>query len=91
MRIALGASAKTIRARFLGEGLKLSALGALIGLALAVAAGQAMSALLFGVSAFDPPTLAGTAVIFALVAAGASLLPAMRASRIDAAEVLRSE
>jgi predicted permease len=91
VRIALGASAKTIRARFLGEGLKLSAVGAVIGLALAVAAGQAMSALLFGVSAFDPPTLVGTSLIFAMVAAGASLLPALRASRVDAAEVLRSE
>jgi ABC-type antimicrobial peptide transport system permease subunit len=91
VRIAMGASGTAIRGRFLSEGLKLSAIGAAIGLGLAVAAGKAMSALLFGVSAFDPSTLLGTLTVFTLVAAAASFLPAVRASRIDAAEVLRSE
>jgi putative ABC transport system permease protein len=91
VRIALGASSNKIRYSFLSEGLKLSAVGALIGLALAILAGKGMSSLLFGVSAFDPPTIIGTFVVFALVAAAASLLPAVRASKVDVAEVLRAE
>jgi predicted permease len=91
VRVAMGASDNAIRGRFLGEGLKLSAIGAVIGLGFAIAAGKAMSSLLFGVSAFDPPTLLGTLAVFLLVAGTASLLPAVRASRVDAAEVLRSE
>jgi putative ABC transport system permease protein len=91
VRIALGASRNTIRYRFLSEGLKLSAVGALIGLVLAILAGKGMSSLLFGVSAFDPPTIIATLVVFALVAAAASVLPAVRASKVDAAEVLRAE
>ncbi len=91
IRVAIGASGSSIRARFLGEGLQLSLVGVIIGLGLAVVAGKAMSSLLFGVSAFDPPTLVGTLFVFLVVAAAASLLPAVRASRVDTAEVLRSE
>ena len=58
---------------------------------LAVVAGYAMSAMLFGVKPYDPMTLFITVIVFTLVAATASILPAQRASRVDAAEVLRSE
>ncbi len=91
VRIALGASGNAIRGKFLGEGLRLSAIGAAIGLGLAIVAGKAMSSLLFNVRAYDPPTLIAALSVFAAVAAAASLFPALRASRVDAAVVLRSE
>ena len=91
VRVAMGASGGAIRGKFLAEGLKLSAIGAALGLVLAVVAGKAMTSMLFGVSPFDPVTLIGTLILFAFVAAAASLIPAVRASGVDAAEVLRSE
>jgi ABC-type antimicrobial peptide transport system permease subunit len=62
-----------------------------VGLALALALGRALAGMLFGVSPFDPVTLAGVAVLVPMVAALAAFLPALRAARIDPMEALREE
>lgn len=58
---------------------------------LALLLGDALRGFLFGVSAHDPVVLAGAALLFALVAACAALLPARRATGLDPARVLREE
>ena len=91
LRIALGATGAQVRRLFIGEGFKLGVVGLVFGMAIAVATGQAMASLLFGVSPLDPLTLIGAFVVFLAVAVTASYLPALRASRVDPLEVLRSE
>lgn len=62
-----------------------------MGFALSWAATRVMSKLLYGVSATDPATSAGAAVLLATVALGACWIPAHRASRPDPVLVLREE
>jgi len=75
----------------MGNGIRLTAIGLLIGIAGAVALGRVASSALYGVSPVDPLTLAGVLVLFLGVAALASVLPAERASRTDPVGALRSE
>jgi putative ABC transport system permease protein len=89
VRAALGATRGNIVASVVRQGLALTTLGALIGLAGAMAASQALITLLFGVSPLDPVTYAAGAVLLAGVAAIACWLPAWRASRVDPAITLR--
>jgi ABC-type antimicrobial peptide transport system permease subunit len=91
VRMSLGATSERIRKSFVAEGLKLSAVGIVVGVALALVGGRVMSSALFGVSPFDPVTNGGAVVLFALVAALASLIPAIRASRVDPQSALRTE
>jgi len=91
VRMALGASGTTIRRLFLSEGLKLSGIGLGLGLVLALIASRSMASVLFGIGPFDPITFFGVVVVFVSVAALASVIPAMRASRVDAVSVLRNE
>jgi len=91
IRIALGATARQIRRLVLGEGLRLTAMGLALGLALTIVSGQLISSMLFGISAFDLQTLLGVLVLFALVAAVASVAPAARAARASPHDVLRAE
>jgi ABC-type antimicrobial peptide transport system permease subunit len=89
VRIALGAQRADVRRLVLGQGLRLVALGVAIGLAVAVAVGPAFASLLFGVSARDPLVFATTGGALLVVAALASYLPALRATRIDPMEAVR--
>ena len=66
-------------------------LGVVSGLLVAWGATRLLSTLLFGVTARDPLTLAGTAVLLIAVTVIASYFPAHRAARIDPAVVLRTE
>jgi len=91
VRMALGASRTGVRRLFVGEGIKLSAIGLGLGLVLSMVVSNLLKAVLFGVGAFDPVTLVGVLILFLLVAAAASLLPAIRASRVDPVGVLRYE
>jgi ABC-type antimicrobial peptide transport system permease subunit len=59
--------------------------------ALALAAGRAMGALLFGVSPHDPTTIGVVAVVLVAAAVAASLVPGYRAARIDPATSLKGE
>jgi ABC-type antimicrobial peptide transport system permease subunit len=73
----------------LGEGLALAAMGIGLGLGGAVLATRAVSALLFNVSRLDPGTHIGAVGLLLVVTAAACGVPAWRALRVDAAEVLR--
>jgi len=71
--------------------MRLTGIGAAIGLAGAAAASRAIAAILFGVSPLDPITYAGVTVLLAAVSAVACSVPAWRAVRVDPASTLRSE
>jgi putative ABC transport system permease protein len=91
VRLALGAQARDIIAMVLREGVLLAAAGVILGLALAYWAGRAMEALLAGVSPWDAPTFS-TAVGLALaMTIVGSLLPVLRALRVDPTTAIRAE
>jgi predicted permease len=91
LRLALGALRAQIVRQFLVQGLRVSLLGCAAGLALAAACTRVLAGMLYGVSASDSVTLAGVVVIVLAVSILASLLPAMRASRVEPMQVLRDE
>ena len=91
VRIALGAKPGDVLRLVVGEGMKLVALGAVVGILAALAAGRVIGALLFGVSATDPVTYAVVTGILAIVACAACSLPALRAARVNPMSALRSE
>jgi ABC-type antimicrobial peptide transport system permease subunit len=73
------------------HGVRLAALGVLLGVGLAYGAGRAMTALLAGVSPADPAALAAAATIALGTALAGSLLPARRALRLDPVRAIRAE
>ena len=91
IRIALGASARSVTRLVVGDGVRLALVGLVIGVGTAVAATRALSSLLYAVSASDPVTFTTIAVLVAAVALAASYLPARRAARIDPVDALRAE
>ena len=91
LRLALGAARRRILTHFLIQGLGVSTVGAVVGLGLAAAFARALAGMLYGVSASDPATLAGVVLLMLGVAAVASLLPAVRAARLDPMQVLRDQ
>jgi putative ABC transport system permease protein len=91
VRAALGASRRSIVALVLREGFTLAGLGAVLGLAGAAAASQALAALLFGVSRHDPVAYVGVLALLAAVALAACCMPAWNALRIDPASTLRTD
>ena len=68
-----------------------AAIGIVIGVGAAVAAVRVIESMLFGVGAHDPLTFATVPLVLLAVAIAASLVPALRASRVDPIEVLRAE
>jgi len=91
IRLALGAQGNGILKMVLGETLKLTLIGIAVGLPCALAATRLIAHMLFGVTPYDPLTLA--AVSFALLAVGAlaGYIPARRAMRVDPIVALRYE
>jgi ABC-type antimicrobial peptide transport system permease subunit len=89
IRLALGATPRAIAGRILGEGLIVTAAGGVVGLGLAVLSARLLSRLLFGVTPFDVPALAGATAGLVAAAAIGCLLPARRASRIEPRAELR--
>ncbi len=89
--MALGATSREILAGVLGRGLALSSVGALAGTVAALALGQVVQSMLFGVSARDPLILCGVALLMLLVTVVASVVPARRASSVDPVVALRLE
>ncbi len=91
VRMALGAPAASVLKSILGQGLRLTGLGVLLGLLASWGVSRALASLLYGVTATDPMTLAGTSGLLILVATLATWIPARRASKVDPVEALRSE
>jgi len=91
VRIALGAQPGDVLRETLGEGLKLSILGIVLGLTGAYTASSLLRSVLVDVSAVDPLSLLGAAGLLAAVALIACYIPARRATRIDPASALRQE
>jgi putative ABC transport system permease protein len=91
VRAALGASRADILSLVARQGMALTALGTLIGVAGAAVATEALVTMLFGVSRIDPVTYGAVVLLLALVSAGASAIPAWRAARVDPAITLRAE
>ena len=89
IRMALGATRADVLRLILRQGLRLTAVGLSIGLAIAIPVTRLMTALLFGVSPTDMPTILEVSAMLAAVALAASLIPALRAMRIDPIEAIR--
>jgi predicted permease len=91
LRMALGAQPGAMLKLVMRDGLRLTFPGLLAGGAIALAAARNVSGMLVGVSPSDPLTFAAAAAFLALVAALASLLPALRAMRVDPMVALRNQ
>jgi predicted permease len=91
IRMALGAQRGQVVSLIMVGGLRLVAFGLVAGLALAAGVARLAQSLLYDVRPFDPLVYGGVAVLFALVAALACLLPSLRASRINPLDALRIE
>jgi putative ABC transport system permease protein len=89
LRLALGALRGQVVRQFLGVGLRTTAIGCAAGLVLAAGFARLLSGMLFGVSTTDPTTLAGVLAIILGVSAAASLIPAVRAARVEPMQALR--
>ncbi len=91
VRMALGARRGTVYKMVMRQAGWLTAVGLGIGLVCSVGASLLMRKLLFGVEAWDVPTLAGVAVVLGTCAMAASFLPAFRAASVNPTEALRAE
>jgi putative ABC transport system permease protein len=91
VRMAVGASAPDVFRLVIADGLKVTLVGVAAGIGGSLLVARSLGALLFGVQARDPVTLAITACGLVAVAAAACFLPAWRATRVDAAVALRTD
>jgi putative ABC transport system permease protein len=91
VRMALGATPKRLRGMVLGQALRVTVLGATVGLAAALAGSRVLASLLFEVSPTDPVALLGASALLIGVALLAALIPAQRATHTDPAQVMRAE
>jgi len=91
VRRALGAQSADVLAMVLRSGVLTAALGVAPGLALAYGAGRAMESLLAGIEPGDAPTFAAAAALCPLMTASGSVVPALRALRVDPMTVVRTE
>jgi macrolide transport system ATP-binding/permease protein len=86
LRMALGAKQSTVQHLILSEAALLTALGLAFGLAGSLAGGTLLRNLLFGVSAWDLPTLIGVAAVLGFSALLATCIPARRAASVNPVE-----
>jgi predicted permease len=91
LRMALGAQREQVMALILRGGLRLVALGLVLGLAAAAGASRLIQTLLFSVQPLDPLIYVGVTLLFTLIGVLACLLPARRATQVDPIQALRSE
>lgn len=91
VRAALGARRGDLLRLVVGEGLRITLLGIVLGAAASLAAGKFLAALLFGVTAHDPGTFIVVATVLLAVAVVASVIPAWRAARADPTSALRAD
>jgi predicted lysophospholipase L1 biosynthesis ABC-type transport system permease subunit len=91
VRMALGARATDVASLVMRDGLRVVAIGGVIGTGIALAAGRAVQPLLYDTSPRDPLVLVGVALLLLVVATLACLLPARRAMRVDINTAIREE
>jgi predicted permease len=91
VRMALGARPQNIFRLFVGQVMRLTILGLLVGAGGAIASGFVLASTLFGVKRADPITFAGVALLLLAAAVLACYIPARRAMRIDPLVALRDE
>jgi putative ABC transport system permease protein len=91
IRMAMGAQTGGVLRLVVGQGMRLAAVGLILGLVAAFAAMRVMSSLLFGVSAHDPLTFIGVSLVLAIAAVLACYIPARRATKVDPIIALRYE
>jgi len=91
LRMALGARPRDLMSLIVGQGLRLSLAGAALGLVFAAAFARLLGSMLYGVSAADPITFAGVALLALSTTMLACYLPARRAADADPMHSLRSE
>ena len=91
VRIALGAGARDVLALVMREGLQITIVGIVVGVGVALATGRFLAPLLYSVSARDPLTFAVVVVTLLAAAVAATVMPALRASRVDPNVALRSD
>jgi ABC-type antimicrobial peptide transport system permease subunit len=91
VRVALGASAGAVLRLVVGEGMRVVVVGLALGAAVAFSLAARVSPLLYNVSPKDPLTYAGVVGVLVVVAVIASLVPAVRASRVDPNVALRAD
>ncbi|HEU4566306.1 MAG TPA: ABC transporter permease [Gemmatimonadaceae bacterium] len=91
VRMAFGAPSRSIFRLVIGEGLRLSALGIVVGVAAALALTRVMRSMLVGVGATDPATFATIVLLFLVIAAAACWIPARRAAGLEPTIALREE
>ncbi|HVS22962.1 MAG TPA: ABC transporter permease [Gammaproteobacteria bacterium] len=88
IRIALGADPGRVRRMVVAQGLRVVAVGVLVGLLAAMLSAKVLEGLLYGVEPLDGATLAATSLLMLLVGAAASWIPAYRASSVNPVETL---
>ena len=91
IRMAIGAARGDVRSMVVREGVRLAAVGIVVGLALSAAFTRVLARFLFGVTPTDMATFGIVSIMMIGIAAAASLMPARRATRVDPMVALRSE
>jgi putative ABC transport system permease protein len=91
VRVAIGASPRALLGLVVGEGVRLTAAGLVLGLAGAFVAARSLASLLYGIGPTDPVVFLAVAAILLMVAAAASFVPARQAMRVDPITILRDE
>jgi ABC-type antimicrobial peptide transport system permease subunit len=91
LRMALGASSRSVMTLIMREGLLLTGVGVGLGVGIALVGASALGSLLIGIGPEDPVSFGGAALVLVLVGAAASYVPARRALNVDPSTALRSE
>src|SRR5579862_267443 len=91
IRVALGAQPGDVFRAVVGQGMRLALVGVAVGLGASLALTRVLRSFLFGVSAFDPVTFAGVALLLGAVGLAAVFFPARRATMVDPIVALRYE
>jgi predicted permease len=91
LRMALGADGGRVRGMVLRQVVRMTLIGGVVGILAAIALGRLAQSLLYELQGHDPVVLTSAAVLLAVIALGAGLIPALRASRIDPMRALRYE
>jgi putative ABC transport system permease protein len=91
LRLALGAMPSQIARRFLGQSLRVAAVGCAAGLVGGACLSTLLGSMLYSTSALDPVTYAGVAALVMAVSLAAALSPALRAARVEPVQVLRNQ